>query len=221
MDLRNYPSNSNASRIQRSNEPAPERRVDIPEGRAVEQSWVKRTIRNIIVKDFKSVAEDIMDDVILPSFKNLLSDMASNFIDGILFGGPSNSRRYSKGGPVNYSGIYSGGLKSSRVIRLNEEKDERPLRGGTSSYAFQDISLSKPEGDEVLYILRSKEEQYDGLVSVSDVYDAIEEAIGEKVFTNVREFTDNKWGWSDISRARLERVNNGYILRMPAKIEPL
>ena len=224
MDLRNYPSNSNASRIQRSNDPVPERRIDIPEGRAVEQNWIKRTIKNIIVKDFRSVAEDIMDEVVLPSFKNLLSDMASNFIDGILFGGPSSSRRYSKGGPVNYSGIYSGGLKSSRVIRLNDEKEDiRPVRGGTASCLWEEVSLSGPECDEVLYILRNKEANY-GLTSVSDMYDAIAEVIrasgGDDPFKNVREFTDNQWGWSDISRARKERVSNGFILRMP-RIEPL
>lgn len=217
MDLNRYPGNSNASRIQRSKDPV-EKAVDIPEGRTIKKTKMAKFASNLFAEDITNVKEYVIWDVILPAVKNTISDIVCNGIDMILFGQTSSGRR--SGGKVNYSGIYSGGLKSSRVINLNEKREEeRVRRSGTSGYAYQEIALSRPEADDVLYILRQKEEQY-GLTSVSDMYDAIEEVIGEKVFTNVREFTDNQWGWSDLSRARYDKVGNGVVLRMP-RIEPL
>ena len=49
------------------------------------------------------------------------------------------------------------------------------------------------------------------MVSVADMYDAVGET---------SDFTDNKWGWSDLDGVTIQRVSNGFVLRMP-RVESL
>jgi len=217
MDLNRYPSNSNASKIKRTDD-IQEKRVTIDPSRRAEHK--QNFFRRIIADDISNVKDDIVDNILLPTARDVVVNIVTSAIETIIYGSSGSPSRYSRGGRVNYSGIYSGGLKSSRVVRLNDDEPRRQRVGQPGLY-YQDIVMSKPEIDDVIWRLSQVEDQY-GLTSISDLYDAIGKTIGngEDPFKNVREFTDNQWGWSDISRARAEKVPNGYILRMP-RIEPL
>ena len=48
-------------------------------------------------------------------------------------------------------------------------------------------------------------DQYD-IASVADLYDLV---------GIVGSYTDNKYGWTSVRSARIERVRDGYVIRMP------
>lgn len=212
MDLNQLPGNSNASKqtLTRSSsiESEPERHVEqIATGKKVPQSAGKKFLSNLFADDVANIKEYILWDVLMPAFKNAISDTVTNGIDMLLFGQTRTGRSSKK---VNYSGIYSSG--SSRVIRFNDrDREESRSRRGISGYQFQEIILdSRAEAEDVLWHLRRIEQQY-GMVSVADMYDAVGET---------SDFTDNKWGWTDLDGATIQRVSNGFILKMP-RIEAL
>lgn len=209
MDLSQYQGNSNASRIQKTEEVQDHKVEQIATGKKVPQSAGSKFLSNLFADDIQNIKEYILWDVLMPAFKNAISDTITNGIDMLLFGTTRSGRGSSK--KVNYSGIYSGG-SSSRVIRFNDKRDEEPRRkGGIYGYSYQEIVLnSRAEAEDVLWHLRKIERDY-GMVSVADMY----QAVGEDF-----EFTDNKWGWSDLDSATVQRVSDGFIIKMP-RIEAL
>ena len=209
MDLSQYQGNSNASRIQKTEEVQAHKVEQIATGKKVPQSAGSKFLSNLFADDIQNIKEYILWDVLMPAFKNAISDTITNGIDMLLFGTTRSGRGSSK--KVNYSGIYSGG-SSSRVIRFNDKRDEEPRRkGGIYGYSYQEIVLnSRAEAEDVLWHLRKIERDY-GMVSVADMY----QAVGEDF-----EFTDNKWGWSDLDSATVQRVSDGFIIKMP-RIEAL
>ena len=50
-----------------------------------------------------------------------------------------------------------------------------------------------------------------GFASVGDLYDIV---------GVTGSYTDNNYGWDDIRKARIDRVREGYVLRMP-KVQPI
>lgn len=209
MDLSQYQGNSNASRIQKTEEVQDHKVEQIATGKKVPQSAGSKFLSNLFADDIQNIKEYILWDVLMPAFKNAISDTITNGIDMLLFGTTRSGRGSSK--KVNYSGIYSGG-SSSRVIRFNDKRDDEPRRkGGIYGYSYQEIVLnSRAEAEDVLWHLRKIERDY-GMVSVADMY----QAVGEDF-----EFTDNKWGWSDLDSATVQRVSDGFIIKMP-RIEAL
>lgn len=217
MDLNQLKGNSDS--LKRSDVPE-NRELIIPESRKVKQNAGSKFLSNLFADDISNVKDYILWDVLMPALKNAISDTVTNGIDILLFGQSRSGK--TSGGKFNYSGIYASRGASGRVIRLNDiEKDNRreSRLGGNHGYSYQEIALSRGEAEDVLWRLRQKESQYD-MVSVSDMYDAIAEVLGEDPFKDIREFTDNKWGWTDIDRATLQRVPNGFVIRMP-RVEPL
>jgi hypothetical protein len=71
---------------------------------------------------------------------------------------------------------------------------------------FSEVILeNRTDAEEVLDGLRELIERYDQ-ASVSDFY----ELVGI-----TPDFTDNKWGWTDLRDARVQIVRGGFILRLP------
>ena len=174
MDLNSLKGNTQASK--RIQETVPESNLDIPADRRVTRPVGSRVLSSIFAENIMEAKDDFIENVLIPTAKDIIVSLISNGIESLVYG-TSGPRRYS-GGKVNYSGIYRGGSRTSgRVINLNDYMDKRredrgEIRQGTRGYSYQEIALSKGEAEDVLYTLRQKESQY-GMVSVSDMYDAI------------------------------------------------
>ena len=67
---------------------------------------------------------------------------------------------------------------------------------------------SRGEAEDVLMRMDELMETY-GLVRVADLYDLV------GITGN---YTDNKYGWTNIRNAEIVRVNNGYMIRMPRAV---
>lgn len=153
-----------------------------------------------ISEDAANVKSYIVMDVIVPAIKDVLSNVVKDSIDMILFGGTSrsrNDRRKSNANHISYDRFYD-----------RRDDDRRDSRTSIASrYNFDDITLeSKAEAEEVLDRMEELLDTY-GMVTVADLCDLVGISC---------EYTDNKYGWTNLSNARVVRLRgNEYMLDLP------
>ena len=84
---------------------------------------------------------------------------------------------------------------------------DRPARSrGRYGYDYDDIILdTRKEAEEVLDRMDDLIDNY-GVVSVADLYDLV------GISGN---YTDNKYGWTNLRNADVQRVRDGYLLKLP------
>lgn len=166
---------------------------------------------SIIGEDVSNVQDYVVNDILIPSAKSTISDIISSIvsiigdvitggIDMALYGEtrPKN-KRHNGGSYVSYNSI------SSR--RGPETRNNQKVK----SKSYDDIILdSRGEAEEVLSNLVDLISDY-GTASVAD----LNEMLGIS-----GPFTDNYWGWTDLSSAYTKRVSGGYMLCLP-RVESL
>lgn len=158
------------------------------------KSEVKKMADVFVAEDVRSVKDYIIMDVLLPAAKKAISDMVTTGIDMILYGEKGAPK--SKGHKTSYTKYYDD----------RDRRERREYSRARVGYDFDDIVLeSRGEAEEVLDRLYDLMDTY-GIVSVADLYDL--------VGINGR-YTDNKYGWTSLRNARVERCRDGYILSMP------
>lgn len=198
--MEEYRSNSIKSR-DGSNEPIPERKVKpVISGGATTQkkTGLGKFTSTIIAEDINSVGSWIFSEVLIPSFKKVISDVVTNGIDMLLYGkasGPSNSTA-SK---ISYRSYY-------------QRSYDEPLRSGSSNNGFDyDNILFNTRGDAEA-VLTGMEDLLDKFdtVSVADFYELSDVACPS--------YTANKYGWSTLRGAEVLRCRDGYIIKLPKPV---
>ena len=154
----------------------------------------------VISEDASNVKSYIIMDILIPSFKKAISDIVTNGIDMILYGGNgSPNRKRSTADRVSYNRYY--------------DQDDRYRRTERNTrYSYDDITLeTRGEAEEVLDQLDALIDTY-GVASVADLYDLV---------GITGEYTDNKYGWTNVRNAKVIRDRHGeYLLRLP-KVIPI
>lgn len=153
-----------------------------------------------ISEDAANVKSYIVMDVIVPAIKDVLSNVVKDSIDMILFGGTNRSRNNTRKTNANYISY----------DRFSDRRDDRRYESRTSvasRYNFDDITLeSKAEADEVLERMEELLDTY-GMVTVADLCDLVGISC---------EYTDNKYGWTNLRNAKVVRLRgNEYMLDLP------
>lgn len=157
-----------------------------------------------ISEDAANVKNYIFFDVLVPAIKNAIIDIATDSVN-MIFGG--SKRR---------NGVtYSSPSRSSYISynKFSDRRDERrydDVRGRTG-YSYDDIILeTRGDAEEVLDQMESLIDTY-GMVSVADMYDLVGKTCN---------YTDNKYGWTNLRNAEPVRMRDGYMLKLP-KAGPL
>ena len=154
-----------------------------------------------ISEDVGNMKSYIFLDVLVPAIKKAISDIVTDGIDMILYGGTGHSKKRRSSG--------SGASYVSYSSYSDRDRDRRDDRSRTRTrFDFDDIVLeSKGEAEDVLDSLDALIDQY-GMASVADLYDLVGVS---------GEYTDTRYGWTSLgANARAERLRNGdYILRLP------
>ena len=207
-----FPSNTNEER--RGSRSRPEKKVEkVIEGQVIRR---KKPLGKRFSEFFfgsgehGSVIEYVLIDILIPAAKDAIADSVTQGIEWRLFGSSHNRGRGSgrgRGGYTNY-GRYS---RNERRDPRDREDKPRMSRRARERFDFDEIILpTRREAQEILeqlfYILEKFEE-----VTVEDLY----KLAGEPV-----EWTDDKWGWTDLGGARVQRISHGYLLDLP-RPEPL
>lgn len=149
-----------------------------------------------ISEDAANVKSYILMDVLVPAVKKAISDIVTDGVSMILFGTTGNRSSRGNSSFISYD-------KFSR-----REDDRRYGSARTrSGYNFDDIYLeSRGEAEEVLSRMDELIDMY-GVVSVADLYDLV------GITGN---YTDNKYGWTNIRNAEPVRaMGGGYMLKLP------
>lgn len=199
-----YASNSHKSKEPSKKAKSPEKFDKVVNGGITtrKKSGAKKFFEDFLVKDFDSVKDYAINDIILPSVKKGLYDLFTGSLN-MLFFGDSSSRDYGNRGSgiparVSYDRFYSGD---------NSSKNNRPVpRRASNGYSYDDIVFND-RGDAQVVLERMDEiiSRY-GLISVASMYD---------LAGITAETTDHKYGWTDIRSASIMSERGGYVIRMP------
>ena len=155
-----------------------------------------------ISEDASNVKSYIFMDVLVPAIKKAISDIVTDGIDMILYGGTGHSKKRRSGSSDASYVSYRSYSDRERDRDRRRDDDYR----SRSRYDFQDIILeTKGEAEDVLDRLDELLDQY-SMVSVADLYDLVGIS---------GEYTDNRYGWTSLSSARVERVRDGYMIKLP------
>lgn len=176
----------------------------------------RRFLEVFVQDDAQSVGHYILFDVLIPAAKDVIADVVSQGIERTLFGGSRSSGRR----PGFRSGAPTGHVSYNRYSSTppwNRDRRDEPRdisRKSRASHDFDEIILAtRNEATEVIDRLFELVSRYDQ-ATVSDLYELVGIA---------GNFTDEKWGWTDIRGAGVTRISvrgeAQYLLDLPKPIQ--
>jgi hypothetical protein len=195
-----YKPNSNKYKKQQEAAAKDEKKVEkVVSGvvRTKKKNEMQKLADVFISEDISNVGSYVLMDVLVPAIKKAVSDIITNGVDMILYGGSGGkSRGGSQASKISYRSYYD---------RSNDRRPINDIRTRTR-YSYDNIVLdNRGEAEEVLYRMDELVEKY-GLVSVADLYDLVGIS---------HDYTDNNYGWTNLGTACVVRVQDGYMLKLP------
>lgn len=163
--------------------------------KAKKKNGIDKLKDNFISEDAHNIKTYVVMDVLIPAVKKAICDIVKNGVDMILYGDSGRGDRRRPSEYVSYDRRYSDrGYDRDRAARAR------------AGYSYDDVILeTRGEAEDVLARMDELIERY-GMVSVADLYDLV------GITGN---YTDNKYGWTNIRNAEPVRVRDGYMLRLP------
>lgn len=198
--MNEYKSNSHKSKEAQNNAQTSEKKIEkVVTGSAKpkKKNEIQKFADVFISEDVGNVKSYIVWDVLVPAFKKAIYDIVTNGIDMILYGESGRTKKNSTASKVSYRSYYE---------KENDRRDY-PTRKIKTGYDYDNIVFeSRGDAEAVLEAMIDIIDQY-GVVSVGDLYDLAD--------MSVDNYTLNKYGWTDIRNASVNRVRDGYMLKLP------
>ena len=162
----------------------------------------KKFAETFLGDDIENVKSYIFFDVIVPTIKDTISNVVSSAVDMMLFGGdarPGGNRKSNNQPYVSYSNYYKGGNERRTVQNHGGRKRD-----------FRDVIFeTRGEAERVRNDLMDLCAEY-GQASINDLYD---------LCGITGDFTDEHYGWTDLSRLNVSRVRGGgYVIDLPRAV---
>lgn len=152
-----------------------------------------------------NLGDYIVHDVLVPALKTTVEDMVKGGIEMLLHGAIRGSRGVTRDRGRSY--ISYNTLSSDRNRRDYRDDDRREVSRSTRSrHDFDNVIFdSRGEAEDVLSHLVDLTLEY-GEATVAAFYE----------LSNIEaDFTDDKYGWTNLRDAYTERARGGYIIRFP------
>jgi hypothetical protein len=167
--------------------------------KARKKSELEKAAEAMIAKDARDVGSYILMDVIVPKLTDMIISIVTDGVNIIFKGKPADRR--SRNGYRDYAGSYRGDRSYGSSDR---DDDYRSRSVGRMSY--KDIVYeTKADALNVLQEMQDIINEY-GEVTVAALFEISE------ISDN---YTDTKYGWTNIDYAEPVRVDGGYGLRLP------
>lgn len=170
-------------------------------------------------RNLKDVVSYTFNNVLLPSIVDGVVNTLKGTIDGFFYGDsrPRNSTTSYNTNRTNYGALSRGYTSANRT----QQTGGVVYSGGRTDYAatsrrrgFEMITIAnRRDAESILDYLITCVQQYD-CVSVADYYDAFEGKINVQA-----RFTDNDWGWFDLSGVDIRHVPGGWIIDLPDPVK--
>lgn len=194
--MNDYKGNSHRSKEESSNEVVPTKKIErVTTGKTRKKGEMRKIADTFIAEDVRSVKDYIIQEVLIPAAKKAIDEMVSNGISMLLYGESKSKNRSRNESRVSYTSYYQ-----------RERDYDRGTRTRVRGYDYDDIILdTRREAEEVLDRMQDLIDTY-GMVSVADLYDLV--GINGS-------YTDNKYGWTRLRDVDVQRVRDGYLLKLP------
>lgn len=176
--------------------------------RTKKKSEIAKMKDSIISPEASGMQSYIFGSVLIPAVKKLMSDIVKDGIDILLYGDTLRSSR-----DRDYRDRYSNGATyvSYRSYSDRDRDDRERRRESRYAYDYKELIFdNRSDAKEVLDTLLDILDTYDS-VSVGDLYDAVGMS---------HNYTDNDYGWTNLSSAEVVCIRGDYMLRLP-KAKPL
>lgn len=209
----NFPGNSRRAKEEAlaSQKPLSRKLTKVISGKVIrkEKPFYKKIGDLFFGKDTENVVSYIWWDILIPAAKDLLVDSVKKAVEMRVYG--ETRRSDSRSGIVrdrgrsyvNY-GNY-GRLDRDQTVTSRIGSDQGVVHRRAKNN-WEDIILeSRSDAEEVLASLLELIDKFE-VASISDLCELIEID---------SEHTDSKYGWTNLSKATVERVRNGYLLNLP------
>ena len=203
-DYRN--SNKAKAELAAKQSAQPEKKnTKVTQGQVVKKkSTFKHFVNTFVQEDAKTVGDFVLEEVIEPGIKTIVSDIITNAISMFFWGksGKSTTTTPASRVRMDYSGIYSRQQNAQAKQHLQQRTNQN-----TKAYYYDTLTF-KNRNDAVAVLERMKEQLviYQ-MVSVADFYD----------FAGVSgNYTDNRYGWTDLNAASISNVpGEGWRIDLP------
>lgn len=190
----NYPSNSKSAR----KPPEKPRFEKAIEGEVVKrrEGIASRLGRNFVSEDAGTVVSYVVLEVLLPAAKNMIVEAGQSALERIFYGDDRPRRRGDRQSYINYQ----------RPGEPRREPDRAASRHARANHDFTVYVL--PTRIDAMTIIEKLQYAIDEFKSatVADLYDLLGQSM---------DFPDYKWGWTNLSEAKVKAVRDGYILDLP------
>jgi hypothetical protein len=204
------PSNSKSQRPQASAKE--EKNVESVVTNKVEtrkKSLLKRFTEVFIGGDSRSVVQYVLNDVLLPQAKDMITEAASQGFERLIYGDSRPSRRFSSGarpqGPTNYTRY---AVRGNNPLGRAGGEDRRAVPQQRDRSVDDILLATRVEADTVMDRLYDLLKEYE-VVSVADLYSLVGLS---------GTYVDQKWGWVDLHGSQVRRVRDGYVLDLPRTV---
>jgi len=202
-----FPGNSNKEKDKKT----PEKKVvqKVATGKVIrtKKTFWQKFSEAFIGDSADSIGDYLLHDVLIPAMKSTINDLVGGGLDMMLWGEKRGRGAYRDRGRsyISYGSYFdrSRDQRDPRDIRDPRRDIERSER---SRHDFDNIAFeTRGEAEDILSHLVDLAVDY-GVATVADYYDlaGVES-----------QFTDNKYGWTNLRDASVERGREGYIIRLP------
>lgn len=192
MDIENYQSNSYKSKEarERDDEKKKLEKVIVGQAKTKKKKGFSKFVSGFIADETQDIKTYLFKDVVVPTIKKTITDV----VDMILYGGSHKRSGRTPGAKISYRSYY------------DDPRDSRTESRVVSGYSYDDVILdSRGDAEAVLEQLNDLIDTYK-IASVADLYDLV------GITGN---YTDNKYGWTNLANADVVRTRDGYQLKLP------
>ena len=192
MNIENYPSNSFKTKEQAANADEKKKleKVVVGQVKTKKKNGLGKLMSGFVSEETPDIKSYLFKDVVVPTIKKTITEI----VDMILYGGSRHKRGGTIGSKVSYRNYW------------DEPRESRNAPRVTPGYSYDDIILdSRGDAEEVLNQLNDLIDVYK-IASVADLYDLV------GITGN---YTDNKYGWTNLASADVVRTRDGYMLKLP------
>lgn len=197
----------NSKKLKGKEVDVPEKKIEkVIKGEVVvkKKSLGTKIKETFIEADFRSVANHIVSEIMIPAAKEMMLNVASKGMERMMYGDRGGPRRGTGYGPTRSS--YGGSplrtdYRSPSTRPPSQIGAARYPRAGRNDYFIE----TREEAMEVLQMMHDVLEMYDE-VSVAD-YNAMLD------IPSVH--TDEKWGWKNLVDSHVRPTRDGYLIELP------
>jgi hypothetical protein len=205
------PGNSHRSKQEAGAEP--KKIEQVVQGDVVKPSFFRRLRDTFIANRADTVGEFVIWDIFIPALKNTIADSGKSFIDNMFYDRRTGVMPSSIVGTMVNQSI--GQYQNQQRTNYNSMGNQIPSgpsisRQGRAMHDFKEIGIpTRVQAEALIAQLLWHIENYNA-VTVSDFY---------QMCGITPDYTDDKFGWTDISGTGILMRGSKYVIDLPRPIQ--